>query len=139
MWFCFVTQMYKTGDCICVSRVKYLFSTTSSTSSAVLVLNGTTSSTQALLVHLCQNSLRRSMNAVLWIYHCLQVRQRLLPYLAFTFDTHFSCCRTSAVFDCTIRPSHSTFPKDLYQAWGLGKTFVFCVDAGHLGNLALFV
>jgi hypothetical protein len=128
--------MYQPGDCIRVSRVKYFCSTTSST---VLVLHGTTSSTQAIQVHLRQNSVRRSMYALPWIYHCSQVQQRLLPYLAFTFDTHFSCRRTSAVFDCTIRPSHSTFPKDLYQAWGLGKTFVFCVDAGHLGNLALFV
>jgi hypothetical protein len=131
--------MYEPGDCIRVSRVKYLCSTTSSTSSAVLVLHGTTCSTQAIQVHLRQNSVRRSMYAVLWIYHCSQVRQERLPYCAFTFDTHFSCRCTSAVFDCTIRPSHSTFPKDLFQAWGLGKTFVFCVDAGHLENLALFI
>jgi hypothetical protein len=106
---------------------------------AVLALHGTTSSsTQAILVHLRQNSVRRSMYAVPWIYHCSQVQQQLLLYLAFTFDTHFSCRCTSAVFDCTIRPIHSSFPKDLYKAWGLGKTFVFCVNAGHLGNLALF-
>jgi len=139
VWFRIVTRMYEPGDCIRVSRVKYLCSTTSSTSSAVLVLHGTTCSTQAIQVHLRQNSVRRSMYAVLWIYHCSQVRQERLPYCAFTFDTHFSCRCTSAVFDCTIRPSHSTFPKDLYQASGLSRTLVFCVDAGHLGNLALFV
>ncbi len=60
--------MYQPGDCIRVSRVKYLCSTTSSTSSAVLVLHGTTSSTQAIQVHLRHNSVSRSMYAVPWIY-----------------------------------------------------------------------
>ncbi len=31
------------------------------------------------------------------------------------------------------------FWKDLYQVWGLGLTSVSCVDAGHLGNLALLI
>ncbi len=137
VWFRFVTRMYQPGDCIRVSRVKYLCSTTS------------TSGTQAIQVHLRQNSVSRSMYAVPWIYDSNDYRTVHLHLTlshfscprtcAFTFDIHFSCRRKSAVLHCTIRPSHSTFPKDLYQAWGLGKTFVFCVDAGHLGNRALFI
>ena len=79
------------------------------------------------------------MYAVPWKYHWSQVLQQLPQYLAFTFDTHFSCRCKFAVFDCTIIPSHSTFLKGSYQACKLGKSFVFYVDTGHLGNLALFV
>ncbi len=107
VWFRFVTRMYEPDDCIRVSRVKYLCSTTSST--------------QAILVHLRQNSVHRLMYTGPRIYYCSQLLQQLPPYLAFTFDTHFSCHCTSAVIGCTVRPSHSTFLKNLYQAWGSAK------------------
>ena len=64
VWFHFVPWMYEPGDCIRVSRVKYLCSTTSST--------------QGILIHLRQNFVRRSMYAVPWKYHLSQVLHRLL-------------------------------------------------------------
>ena len=107
--------MYKPGECIRVSCVKYLCSTARSTSS-----------TQAKLVHLCQNAVRRSMYAVSWIYHCSQVLQQLSPDLAITFDTHFLCCRTSAVFDCTANKTKPiNLSKGLVPSVGAWQSICF--------------
>ena len=67
---------------------------------------------------------------------CVYISHSLLLSYFTTFSVLCFNQQSKHPFLNTI--GHS-FRQDSYQVWGLGVTSASCVDAGHLGNLALLI